>query len=186
MPPEAAVPAGWYPDPRDASQARYWDGGQWTQQTRQVKAPSAPSSAQSEAPVFMSQATASVPEQAAHVPQIVVREDPIPFAVSTQTVPGDKGFFKSLFDFSFTSMVTPKFVKVLYGIAIFFISVGTIALVVSAFNDSTAVGVVAFFILGPLYFLVNLLVARVFMEFLIVVFRILDTNRELVELAKRG
>ncbi|HEY5708138.1 MAG TPA: DUF2510 domain-containing protein [Solirubrobacterales bacterium] len=29
-----AAPAGWYPDPRDPAQDRYWDGEQWTEQTR--------------------------------------------------------------------------------------------------------------------------------------------------------
>lgn len=28
------TPAGWYPDPRDPSRDRYWDGERWTQQTR--------------------------------------------------------------------------------------------------------------------------------------------------------
>ena len=32
------TPAGWYPDPQDASQLRYWDGQSWTDHT----APSAP------------------------------------------------------------------------------------------------------------------------------------------------
>jgi hypothetical protein len=27
----SATPAGWYPDPDDASQQRYWDGGSWTE-----------------------------------------------------------------------------------------------------------------------------------------------------------
>ncbi|MEZ5382517.1 MAG: AIM24 family protein [Microthrixaceae bacterium] len=29
-----STPAGWYTDPSDASQQRYWDGTQWTQQTQ--------------------------------------------------------------------------------------------------------------------------------------------------------
>lgn len=29
-----AAPAGWYPDPNDPSQDRYWDGERWTEQTR--------------------------------------------------------------------------------------------------------------------------------------------------------
>lgn len=29
-----AAPAGWYPDPRDPSQDRYWDGERWSEQTR--------------------------------------------------------------------------------------------------------------------------------------------------------
>lgn len=32
-------PAGWYPDPMNAGQMRYWDGGAWTEQ---VSAPAAP------------------------------------------------------------------------------------------------------------------------------------------------
>ena len=27
------TPAGWYPDPNDAGQQRYWDGSEWTDQT---------------------------------------------------------------------------------------------------------------------------------------------------------
>jgi hypothetical protein len=28
-----ASPSGWYPDPDDASQRRYWDGNVWTKRT---------------------------------------------------------------------------------------------------------------------------------------------------------
>ena len=36
------TPAGWYPDPEDPSQQRYWDGYAWTEH-RTPSAPSAPS-----------------------------------------------------------------------------------------------------------------------------------------------
>jgi len=107
----------------------------------------------------------------------------VPFAVS---VSKNKGFFKSLFDFSFNSMVTPKIIKVLYGLAIFFIFIFTLLFIIGAFHSSSILGVLAFFILGPLFFLLNVIYARVFLEFLIVIFRILDTNKELVDIAKRG
>jgi len=32
-----STPAGWYPDPADASQHRYWDGTQWTEQTQRAQ-----------------------------------------------------------------------------------------------------------------------------------------------------
>ena len=32
-------PAGWYPDPQNAGQQRYWDGSQWTEQTAPAAAP---------------------------------------------------------------------------------------------------------------------------------------------------
>lgn len=34
---------GWYPDPSGEPQERYWDGEQWTSQTRSYPAPTAPS-----------------------------------------------------------------------------------------------------------------------------------------------
>lgn len=36
-------PTGWYPDPSNAPQQRYWDGGQWTNETRPFDPPEAAS-----------------------------------------------------------------------------------------------------------------------------------------------
>ena len=32
------TPAGWYPDPSNAAQQRYWDGNQWTEHVHPVAA----------------------------------------------------------------------------------------------------------------------------------------------------
>lgn len=40
--PGTVIIAGWYPDPSDGSQARWWDGTQWTQNTRQRETESPP------------------------------------------------------------------------------------------------------------------------------------------------
>jgi hypothetical protein len=37
-----AIPAGWYPDPRQPDQRRYWDGSQWTAQVDRPAAPAKP------------------------------------------------------------------------------------------------------------------------------------------------
>ncbi len=37
-----AAPSGWYPDPVDAAQERYWDGWQWSRNTRKSERPGAP------------------------------------------------------------------------------------------------------------------------------------------------
>jgi hypothetical protein len=37
----SATPAGWYPNPADAAQLRYWDGSEWTDHTSQATVPAA-------------------------------------------------------------------------------------------------------------------------------------------------
>jgi hypothetical protein len=34
-----ATPAGWYPNPADASQLRYWDGKHWTEHRTPARPP---------------------------------------------------------------------------------------------------------------------------------------------------
>jgi hypothetical protein len=40
------TPAGWYPDPSDASQQRWWDGNAWTEHQQHVPGYGAPTLAQ--------------------------------------------------------------------------------------------------------------------------------------------
>ena len=49
----SATPAGWYPDPNSPGTERYWDGNNWTQQTR-AQAPSFNSPAMSSSDPFAS------------------------------------------------------------------------------------------------------------------------------------
>jgi hypothetical protein len=56
---------------------------------------------------------------------------------------GDKGFFGSLFDYSFTSFVTPKLVKVVYILATVVIGLAYLGFVISAFAANGGVGVFA-------------------------------------------
>ena len=93
----------------------------------------------------------------------------------------DKGFFESLFDFSFTSFVTPKLIKVLYGILLFFVAIGVIVVIVGGFQRGIGAGLLALLILGPLYGLLLTILARIYMELMIAVFRIVDLLSELVD-----
>ena len=47
-----------------------------------------------------------------------------------------KRFFGSLFDYSFSSFITPRIIKVLYVLATILISLWTLFLIVAAFNVS--------------------------------------------------
>jgi uncharacterized RDD family membrane protein YckC len=45
-----AAPSGWYPDPVNSTQERYWDGWQWTRNTRPIEPAAPPGSRYGEAP----------------------------------------------------------------------------------------------------------------------------------------
>lgn len=90
-----------------------------------------------------------------------------------------KGFFASLFDYSFSSFVTPRIIKVLYVLATIAISLWTLFLIVAAFNVSDGAGGVMLVIGGPLFFLFSMIYARVFLELVIAFFRINGNVQEI-------
>jgi hypothetical protein len=95
-----------------------------------------------------------------------------------------KGFFASLFDMSFSSLVTTKVIKVLYVISLVVIGLVALFFVIGAFASSAAAGVVVLLIAAPLFALFYIVYTRVILEFIIVVFRIAEYSRELVELTR--
>lgn len=86
----------------------------------------------------------------------------------------EKGFFGQLFDFTFTQFIITKVVKLLYGLGIFFGLVGTVAIIVGAFRDTTAAGAIAL-ALSPLWLLLYIVAIRVLLEIVIAVFRIAES-----------
>ena len=95
-----------------------------------------------------------------------------------------KGFFGSLFDISFTSLVTTKVIKVLYVISLIVIGLFAVIFIIGAFASSAALGAVTLLILAPLGALLYAVYTRVLLEFIIVVFRIAEYTHELVELTR--
>ena len=83
----------------------------------------------------------------------------------------DLGFVSSLFDFSFSSFVTSKLIKLLYVIATTAAGLFALLLVIAGFERSAGLGVLAL-ILAPIAFLLAVAYSRVGLEILIVVFRI--------------
>ena len=87
----------------------------------------------------------------------------------------EKGFFPALFDFSFSSMVTVKIVKLLYILALAFSAIYALVFVLVGFADSAALGLV-FLILSPGIFLIFAILSRVYLELIIVLFKIADNT----------
>ena len=90
-----------------------------------------------------------------------------------------KSFFSSLFDYSFSSFITPRIIKVLYVLATIVISLWTLFLIVAAFNVSGGAGGGMLLIGGPLFFLLSMIYARVLLELVIAFFRINGNVQEI-------
>jgi len=86
-----------------------------------------------------------------------------------------KGFFGSLFDFSFESFVFPKIVRVLYVIFVVLICLGYLGGVVYAFQMGSMQGIGAI-VLGPIVLILYLTMVRASMEIAIVLFRIYENT----------
>ena len=90
----------------------------------------------------------------------------------------------SIFDFSFTNFVTTKLIKLLYAITLGLIAIGFVVMVivgiVSLFTDSIGTGI-ALICLSPFYAILAVLFARIYSEFVIVIFRIAENSSKLVE-----
>lgn len=93
---------------------------------------------------------------------------------------GDSSFLEALFDFSFSQFVTVYLVRVLYVLAVIVGVLGAVAIVVSLFSQGLLFGIFSI-LLAPLGFLVFIVVARAWLEFLVVIFRIADHVRVLAE-----
>ena len=108
-------------------------------------------------------------------------------AVSTPAKPrqraaGEKGFLGSLFDFSFTSLVTPKIVKVLYILfTIWTALIGLSILVIGFKTGGVAGGLFTLVVVEPIFVLLTLGIYRVVLELFIVVFRIHDELKNIRE-----
>lgn len=98
------------------------------------------------------------------------------------------GFFKALFDFSFTEFVTSKIIKLLYGLSILFSGIFALILLViflgGGFRESAAAGILALIIGTPFCFLIFLVLvtySRVILEIIIVVFRVSEHTAEIAQ-----
>ncbi len=93
----------------------------------------------------------------------------------------EKGFLRTIFDFSFSDFVTTKVIKFLLGLAMVGVGIWVIVMIITGFaSESWWMGLI-FLILSPVIYLVMMLLARIYLELIIVIFRIaenLNTIRE--------
>jgi hypothetical protein len=96
--------------------------------------------------------------------------------------PGEKGFLGSLFDFSFSSFVTPKIIKVLYVLfTIWTALIGITILIVGFKTGGLAGGLFTLIIIEPIFLLLTLGIYRVVLEAFMVIFRIYEETKKIRE-----
>jgi len=90
------------------------------------------------------------------------------------------GFVQALMDFSFTQFVGESLVKILYYLGIVLVAIFGIVAVVVGFTNGVSYGIGAL-IMAPVLFVVFVVALRVFLEFVIVVFRSADFTSQIAE-----
>lgn len=97
----------------------------------------------------------------------------------------EKGFFASLFDMSFSDFVTIRIIKFLYILGIILAGIAGLVFIVSGFANGIGTGIL-FLLLSPFIVLVYILMTRIWLELIIVVFRIAENTSQLVKLQQQG
>jgi uncharacterized membrane protein len=95
------------------------------------------------------------------------------------------GLAASLFDFSFNEFITTRIIKFIYALGIIVAAVGAIMFIASGFAKSGGAGVL-FLLLSPLAFLLYVVMIRVWLEVLIVIFRIAEHARAIEDHCRKA
>jgi hypothetical protein len=87
------------------------------------------------------------------------------------------GFFEALMDTRFDHLITPSLIRFLYVIAIVVLALGALAVIIAGFAESAGTGIVLL-ILAPLGALIYLIVTRLWLELIVVAFKIREAAEE--------
>jgi hypothetical protein len=100
----------------------------------------------------------------------------------------DKGFLGALFDLSFSEFITTKLIRILYILLIIVVVIGLVVGLISSLVTMFTRGGFLTGLLGliftPIGALIWVIMARVWMEIIIVVFRIAENTSDLVQMKK--
>jgi Domain of unknown function (DUF4282) len=94
----------------------------------------------------------------------------VPTYVEQQAIPRESGVLENLMDFSFERMVTPRMLKMIYGLHLLLGLVVAIGFVLKGFETSTSNGLLAL-ILGVAGLCFWIFYCRIVVELLAMVFR---------------
>lgn len=84
------------------------------------------------------------------------------------------GLVAKLFDFSFSTFITPSIITIVYMLAIAWIVLSWLIMAMNAFQINVAVGVFTLLVVGPLFAALSVMVTRVVLEFFSAVIRLAE------------
>jgi uncharacterized membrane protein len=93
-------------------------------------------------------------------------------------MPKHRGFFAALFDFSFTDLLTTKVIRFLYIVSIIAVAISAVVFIIGGFEVSSAMGLLIL-VLSTILFLLSVILVRVYLELIIVMFRIAEHVRDI-------
>ncbi len=104
-------------------------------------------------------------------------------------IESDKGFFASLYDLSFRTFVTPKIIQIVYVLSLAAVAIWSLVFLASGFAPSygflggysgpNAGSILLHIVLTPVIFVIGSLGARIYLEFIVAVFRIAENTEAL-------
>lgn len=89
-----------------------------------------------------------------------------------------KGFIGSLFDFSFESFITPKIIKLIYGLFLVGVCMSALVFLVRM-AASGVMGFLVGLIATPIILVIGLVVARIYVELIMLAFKMLETLKKI-------
>lgn len=90
------------------------------------------------------------------------------------------GFFQSLMDTRFDHLITPTLIRFLYVVAMIVLAIGMVIVIIAGFADDAGSGIVAL-ILAPIGALIYLIVIRLWLELIVVTFKIRDAADKIAD-----
>jgi hypothetical protein len=87
------------------------------------------------------------------------------------------GFFASLMDTRFDSLITPSLIRFLYVVAMIVLAIGVVAVIIAGFVNSAGSGIV-WLILAPIGALIYLILIRLWLELIVVTFKLREAAEE--------
>jgi hypothetical protein len=137
-----------------------------------VPVPTEPPAPVAPAPVASAPVADVAPDPATRLaPPPVTPPPPAPKAAVDPAAFDAKGFLRSLYDFGFTSLIATKVIRFVYALLVISYSLGAALMLLVCLGSGKGAAIVFGLIFIPIVYLIYLIMLRIFMELIVVFFK---------------